>query len=262
MKVYDYSFKTGATIGDLYSPKDDTCFQDWYQFTLGLVITSPDVSGINSTRLSCNGQTLAEQNGTLVNVGFDPVYLNSGDYYFRSGENYNFGLFNENFQEADLADSAYFYNLKDDLREIPMGTGADRTARQTNLRTGILTKFPEKYNNTGLNSFDYFANGQKLYSGVSGVGGYRIIGSLFLYYEDFSGKIFAIPKNSGLGNITGENADIYGQNYVESTVFGYINGASLHKNNWLELSTGVTLIKTGVQASIFEPVQKTEIIEL
>jgi hypothetical protein len=55
---------------------------------------------------------------------------------------------------------------------------------------------------------------------------------------------------------------MFGSRFIETTSSAYANGASLHPQNLLELSTGVTLIQTGAQASIFEPVVDYEIISL
>lgn len=262
MALYDFSYKTGSTFGTMYSPKDDTCYEDYYFSNLS--VSSPDITGLHSTRMSCNGQTIVEQKAVKVAAGFDSVYLNSGDYYFKSGETYRGVSFNENFSLPNSRNISFFYNLKDDKREVPMGTGNTQLLKQLSLNTQITDRFPDrKPTLTGLSSFDYFANGQKIYSGLVS-GSYSITGSPveFYYNDTYSGKIFAIPKNTGIKNYTGLSADVFGDKYVESTVFGYVNGVSLHRNNWAELSTGVTLIRTGLQASIFEPVQETAIIQL
>ena len=263
MSLYDFSFKTGTGFGQLYSPKDDTCLDE--QYFNNLYLSSPDISGVNYTRLSCNGQTLVEQNATFVDAGFDGVYLNSGDYYFESGNTFRRVSFDSNFDTSNATNSAFFYNIKDEFRESPVGTGTSQLSKQGRLRNQLIVKFPDRTGTfTGLDSFDYFANGQKLYSGVSG--SYSISGSPIIYFNyldnTYSGNIFAITKNTGIKNYTGEVADVYGQKYVESTVFGYVNGVSLHPKNWLELSTGVTLIRTGLQPVIFEPIETTENIQL
>ena len=265
MNLYDFSFKTGSSFSELYSPNDDTCREDSFFGTLAF--TSPQITGLYQTRLSCNGQTLVEQKGVVSQQGFNKVYLNSGDYYFQSGVTYKKASFDEDFEDP-RGESSYFYNIRDDAREAAMGTGNSRVLRQSSLVTSIEQKFPE----LTYYDFDYFSNGQKIYAGIDiGNGSYRIhslfiLGGgwtyIFQYFDDHSGKIFAIPKNSGLQNITGVNADIYGIKFVPETVFSYINGASSHKKNWLELSTGVTMIRTGVQASFFDPASSTQSIRL
>lgn len=269
MNIYDFSYKTGNNFNTLYSPKDDTNNEDYYYGDL--FFTSDLVTGINSTRLSFNGQTLVEQTATLFKVGFNEIYLNSGDYYIKSGLSFRHIEFNENFDKSRISFYPFVYNIKDDLRESPIGTGNSRNEKQTNLNSEINKKFPDKTGSfEGMSSFDYFFNGQKLYSGTTeSLGSYYIDQSnnQFVYLdgpalETRTGKLFAILKNTGIQNITGNSPDIYGQRFVEDTVFGYVNGISLNKKNWLELSTSVKLISVGLQASIFEPSIKTQEINL
>lgn len=263
MRIYDFFFKTGSDFGNSYSPKDDTNIEA--NFNQSLNISSEYVSGNNYTRLSCNGQTLAEQNAIFSGVGFDGYYVNSnsGDYYFRTGENYRKVEFADNFETTNAQSDIYFYNIKDDFREIPLRGGVGSAARTALFRGQIITKFPDRTGTiTGMTSFDYFLNGQKIYTGIDG--SYMISGADSQFYDldRYRGKLFAIPKNNGIKNVTGNLADIYGESFVESTVFGYLNGVSLHKKNWLELSTGVTLISTGVQPLFFQNIIKTQNITL
>ena len=64
------------------------------------------------------------------------------------------------------------------------------------------------------------------------------------------GKIFAIPKKEKIKEVTGLTPDIYAQPFVENQTNFYINGMEQDKNIYLELFTGVTMIKTGLSASI------------
>jgi len=262
MNIYDFSYKIGGSFNTLYSPNEDTNIEDYYSNN-GLFLTSDLISGINQTRLSFNGQTLVEQKATLYTAGFDQIYLNSGDYYIKSGESFKSVAFNNLFDVSIATSFPFIYNMKDDFRESPVGTGLSTLNKQTNLISEINRKFSNRAGTfTGMNSFDYFFNGQKLYSGVNiNQGSYSISSIGVFTYHDFgapssqtSGKLFAITQNSKLANTTGNSPDIYGISFVENTVFGYINGLLLHKKNWLELSTGVKLVVTGLQASIFEPV--------
>jgi hypothetical protein len=132
---------------------------------------------------------------------------------------------------------------------------------QNNLSGSLVSKFPERANSyTGLSSFDYYLNGQKIYSGISG--SYTISGSSFIYNDSMTGKIFAIPKNQNTKTYTGQNPDVYDQNFVETTVYGYANGLSLDKSNWLELYTGVKYITTGIAAIIFEEPKENQTINI
>lgn len=268
MNIYDFSYKTGSNFNNLYSPKEDTNKEDYYYGDL--FFSSDFITGINSTRLSINGQTLVEQIAKLYTVGSQEIYLNSGDYYIKSGLSFRHIGFNEEFDISRVSFYPFIYNIKDDFRESPIGTGASRIEKQDNLISEINKKFPDKTGSfIGMSCFDYFFNGQKLYSGINEISASYYIDSegIFFYFdgpisESKPGKLFAIIKNTGIKNITGNSADIYGDRFVENTVFGYVNGVSLHKKNWLELSTGVKLIEVGLQPSIFETVIKKQEINL
>ena len=259
--IYDYSFKTGVGFSGLYSPVDQENIKEVY--SQGVHVSSADITGINSTRLSLNGQTLLEQTARLVDVGFEPVYLNSGDYYFRSGESYRDVNFSNGLSPAEFFQNDLFYQIRDNKTEAVMGSGISTGVMKAQLTGELSKKFAARTGSlTGMASFDYFLNGQKIYTGIGG--SYRISGasSEFYYNENITGKLFAIPKNTGIDNYTGFHGDVYARNFVESTVFGYFDGLALNRINWLELHTGVNLIKTGVQAMIFDPAQTRETISL
>jgi hypothetical protein len=271
MNIYDYSYKFGTNFNNSYSPQEDTNKEDYYSNGT-LFLTSEQITGINSTRLSFNGQTLLEQIGQLYTIGGQQIYLNSGDYYVKSGESFKSIGFSSSFDSSIAGNFPFIYHIKDDFRESPVGTGNNYILKTTNFVSQLNTKFPDRAGTfSGMNSFDYFFNGQKLYSGQNEDSGsyYFNESNEFIYLDGSSdinlfkdGELFAITKNSRLGNVTGNSPDFYGTKFVENTVFAYVNGISLHKKNWLELSTGVKLIEFGLQASIFEPVINQTELEL
>jgi hypothetical protein len=260
--IFDFSFKTGQTFSQSYSPKDDTNIVA--NFGGSLSLSSNLISGINYSRLSANGQTLAEQKASIFDIDeIPPAYVNSGDYYFRTGETYKMVSFNQNLNANALSAYSFIYNIKDDHREIPIGTGVSAANKNSVIATQLTARYPEKTGSfVSMDSFDYFLNGQKIYSGISG--SYHISGAGFNFslLDEADGKVFAIPKNTGIHNITGVASDIFGTGFIEKTVFAYVNGLCLHPDNWLELHTGVTLIETGVQSSLFERVMDTKLLSL
>jgi hypothetical protein len=257
--MFDFSYKTGSGISGLYSPfKEENI---GVQFAGGLNLSSDLISGKNASVLSVNGQTLAEQSAQEITLGSLNIYLNSGDYYTKGVSNYKNVTFADNLDFNFFSEKNFFFRIKEDDREIPIGSGISQIQMQDNLSGSISSKFPERANSyTGLSSFDYYLNGQKIYSGVSG--SYEISGSKFIYKENITGKIFAIPKKENIKNYTGQTPDIYGQYFVETTVYGYFNGLALDKNNWLELYTGVKYIATGIQSSIFDTPKEQEVINI
>ena len=258
--IYDFSFKTGSSLASLLSPSQQENIETI--FGNNLYLNSEYISGAHSSNLSLNGQTLAEQSAVLIASGFDPVYQTSGDFYSRS-DNPKKLYFGQNLYPKGITNKDFFYHIKDNSGEIPVGHGITPSGMEYEFNQRLSVLFPERTGTlTGMSSFDYFLNGQKIYSGISG--SYRISGvnSVFYYDEQITGKIFAIPKNSGILNIFHQNADVYGQNFVEDTVFSYINGLSLNREKWVELFTGVTLIATGVQSEIFDEPVSGESISL
>lgn len=250
--IFDFSLKTGTTFLESYSPKDDVNITENFQSELSL--SSKLISGINYSMLSINGQTLAEQTALIYDAEEVPnIYLSSGDYHFRTGETNRLVSFDKNLNPVGFGDYYFLYNIKDDHREIPVGTGVSAATKNTVISTQLAARFQDKTGSfSSMNSFDYFLNGQKIYSGISG--SYHISGANFNFslLDEIDGKIFAIPKNTGIKNITGRQPDIFGETFVEKTVFAYANGLCLHPDNWLELHTGVIMIETGIQSILFD----------
>lgn len=255
--IFDYSFKTGGEYAELYSPIPKENIKDY--FTSNFVFSSNAISGENSTRLSLNGQTLAEQTAIIVDAGFEQIYLNSGDYYLKTGSSYKEVFFNSLLNVKSFKEKNIFYNIKDESSEVALGSGISPEAMESGLNNQLSILFPSKTGTmSGMESFDFFLNGQKIYTGANG--SYEISGLdfKFFYNENITGKLFAIPKNTGFENKIDYVADVYGAEFVESTVFCYFNGLSVDKKNWIEMHTGVNLITTGIQAQIFEKTITTQ----
>lgn len=264
--IFDFSYKTGITYSGMYSPETQENIDTNY-----LSSRIPIEKGKNSTNLSINGQMLAEQTAieTLISstlyggVKNNWHYDNSGDYYVITG-NSSISAYLDNNSDLMAVLSGkdnYFYALRDHTGEIPISTGITQTGISSGVNIEMQKKFPQRYSSySGMESFDYFLNGQKIYSG--NLGSYDISGSTFIYDESIYGKVFAIPKNNGLKNYTGENPDVYNEEFVESTVFGFVNGIALNKINWVELYTGVKNIQTGVQCRFFEIPLETQKIKI
>lgn len=250
--IFDFSFKTGENFLQAYSPNHDTNIVAAYGG--GLSLSSTLISGINQSRLSANGQTLAEQTAVIGDPDvIPPYYANSGDYYFRTGTTFRSVSFNENLNVDSLGAYSFIYDKKEDNTEIPVGTGVSSSERSDVLNSQFAARFGSFVGDfNSMDSFSYFINGQKIYSGISGSYHITGVGAEVEILDDISGKVFAIPDNSGVKNVTGAFADIYGDEFVEKTVFCYLNGLRLHPDNWIELHTGVTLVGTGLQSIIFD----------
>jgi len=122
------------------------------------------------------------------------------------------------------------------------------------LTSGISGKYP----NINFTDFDFFLNGQKLYSG-DGVGlkagtDYQIAfgtstaaGGIVTNINETGFKATAYKKNNRTHSITGVTPDISTETgFIEGRNNYYINGLQESQSGYLELYTGVTIFKTGV----------------
>ncbi|MDB4314556.1 hypothetical protein N9955_00855 [bacterium] len=260
--IYDFSFKTGVDINSLYSPLKLENISGQYNNS-SYYLSNTGITGNHKTRLSLNGQTFLEQTPELTTLGFSEYYQNSGDYFFKTGESFTRAFFDENLSVSSISEKRFFYGVRDYDGEAPFGSGISGSGIQNAFAGELAKKFSDRTGTiSGIESFDYFLNGQKIYSGISGSYMISGAGNLFYYNDNITGKLFAIPKNTGLLNITGEIADVYNQDFVESTVFSYLNGVALDRKNWMELYTGVTSIQTGIQPSSFDLTIETEAFSL
>ena len=65
-------------------------------------------------------------------------------------------------------------------------------------------------------------------------------------------KAFAFIKKDRIKEITGLQPDVYGTGFIENQTNFYLNGAKELDSIYLELYTGVTIIKTGVSAGLYD----------
>ena len=65
-------------------------------------------------------------------------------------------------------------------------------------------------------------------------------------------KAIAYLKRDKIKEVTGVQADVYGTKFIERQTNFYLNGVEERPSIYLELYTGVNIIKTGVQAIVNE----------
>jgi hypothetical protein len=131
----------------------------------------------------------------------------------------------------------------------------------TNGMKADLTARLPAYAGSNLAKLDYFLNGQKIYSGVSGSWG--IGGSKFTYNEtSITGKLFATPKAAAIYETTGLAPDIRGIKFMRGSSNLFLNGMEEPSESWMELSTGVTSIVTGFQPKIYDTPYKIAFLSL
>jgi hypothetical protein len=204
-------------------------------------ISADILTGHFSTRVSLNGKTLFEEYPEITNInGIDFFNIDSGDYYVTIEENGSTLLY---FNNLDLQGSDFVvYDSKNidsgafTLQEIT-GDGVWENTTIPEL-TGIISESPP----TGLNDlFDrwgLFFNGER----VSLQDSY--------YLDTLTGKAFMYKKDTAMTEINPITFDIYGSGVIPNQSDYYIKGLEKEQNSILEMYTGVTIIETGVTATV------------
>ncbi len=227
-------------------------------------------TGRSSIRLALNGQTLQQeipQETQTINQSIYQIF--TGDFFTKkeSAPILERNTINFDATTPAKATSTIVYNI------ITGGIFAGEKDFGRSLKTGILNSVGQ---NNVFTDFDYFLNGQKVYSG-QGVGVF--LGAEFAgltatgFQPSFSTaanvngvviderktffKYTASRKSKNTLSATGVSPDMKGQKFIEKRTNFYINGVEELQSNYLELYSGVRTIKSGVSATLpssgFEP---------
>ena len=215
-------------------------------------------TGQREIQLTLNSQTLLQEVPVTGQATNQIIYqINTGSF-FTKGE------------EANIMDQSKFHfpsstpvgSLSTIVYNIVTGGIFAGTGDfGLSLKSGISGQYPTSY----FHDYDYFLNGQKVYSGV-GVGVSVGIG-LTTFIPNFSAgypyggvvssdnknkfKYTAYKKRERTISMTGIGPDVYcNTGFIEKRTNFYINGLQELQSNYLELFTGVTIIKTGLSAII------------
>ena len=216
-------------------------------------------------QLSLNGQTLLQEvpiTGQAINeISYQ---INTGDFFIKTTEI-------DPFQRARLFfDDTTPVNSSSDIH-YNFVSGSGIIAATGDYGQSLKTSIVAAFGTSVFTDYDYFLNGQKVYSGV-GVG--VSIGTdadfipLFATAANVAGvvtaenktgfKYSAYKKRFRSDSITGENPDVFGSGFIEKRTNYYINGVSELQSNYLELYTGVTIIKSGVNSLISGSIEGKE----
>jgi hypothetical protein len=188
-----------------------------------------------SNHVYVNGQSIFEDNFVETSIAGTVVSTeHSGDFYLKD--------YSLNFSGSILNLSG-INNLYYDIIE-----SGKRPFYENNSFNSLKTGFSGQVS-TNLDSDLVFINGIKLTSGENYIennnGNFQWIDSS----ENLGGIIFSMPNVSQL-IITGQY-DIYNQYFKKGTTQAYLNGVKLYQeDDFLETSTLVNLIKTGISAEI------------
>ena len=263
--IYDYILSTGdATISGCSSSALGTDRFDEINLTAanaaGTFYFDNSVISGQQIMLSANGQTLFQeipktghtQNKSIYNIFTGDLFIKTGDSdFFERGV-----LFFETGVSVK-ASSSVLYNKMTGY--FFAGTGDQNgTGVGGCLGSGIRGKLPA----ATFEQFDYFLNGQKVYTG-RGVSGTADPAGFIPNFNSGGGgvvsganttkfKALAYLKRDKIDQITGEQADVYGAGFIEGQTKFYLNGVEELSSIYLELYTGVNIIKTGVGAIVDE----------
>ena len=212
-------------------------------------------TGQREIKLSLNGQTLLQEIPTKTTITNETIFtVATGDFFTKTDQETSTdqGLLNFDPSVPTNANSIFLYDIESGIASASGGFG-------TNLATGIRNVFG---GSTKFEDYDYFLNGQKLYSGV-GVGALNGAADVpqFVVTAPAVGivttlnksnfKSIAFKKRARTFSYTGISPDYFSTTgFVEGRSVFYINGISQPKSIYLELYTGVNIIKQGFSALI------------
>ena len=264
-----YSADMGADIVEKSNVEAINTASDFY-YDRDLTTGFNFDTGRSSIRLALNGQTLQQeipQETGTINQSIYQIF--TGDFFTKKESAPILEKTTINFDATvpAKATSTIVYNI------ITGGIFAGEKDFGRSLRTGILNSVGQ---NNVFTDFDYFLNGQKVYSG-QGVGVF--LGAEFAgltatgFQPSFSTaanvngvviderktffKYIASRKSKNTLSATGVSPDMKGQKFIEKRTNFYINGVEELQSNYLELYSGVRTIKSGVSATLpssgFEP---------
>jgi hypothetical protein len=257
--IYDYILSTGdSTISGCVNNgyKDVKAISSNFQnnFYYDRVLIPEE----KKMQLSSNGQTFFEEVPTETAGPNTTIYQTfSGDFFLTTGATNDLDksrIFPSSGTPLKAGDNVKYEKYTGDSA-IGLGTNSANLGPALNSGiSGIATDL-------NFEDFDYFLNGQKVYSGV-GVGVSAGVGTQFvLDFDSTQGgvvtsvnkenfKAFAFIKQGRKNQITGSTPDVYGFSFIEGQTKFYLNGLDELDANYLELYTGVTIIKTGEQAIV------------
>ena len=218
------------------------------------------ISGDEDMLLTLNGQTLFQEPPTTGQATNEIIYqIESGDYFTKtdvaSSVEKSTLFFASNAPVKPTSNISY---AKDSGKSF-IGTGNSDDGHEIgrSLGSGISGTFP----NASFGQFDFFLNGQKVYSG-EGVqeNTYGGDGSWTPNFVDGDGVVTpeneasftatAYLKRDRTSEVTGISPDVFGSSFIEKRTKLYVNGIEKHPSSYLELYSGVSSIETGVSAVV------------
>ena len=269
--IYNYILSTGdSTISGCvlsgYANQKDSSSN----FIKKFYYDSTLITGTKNMQLASNGQTLFEEIPTETEATNETIFQTfSGDFFLKTGASDQFDR-NKIFGSTSTPfESNYNIVYEKYTGKSAVGLGTEGANLGPALNSGISGE-TQAYNFDG---YDYYLNGQKVYSGV-GCGVSAGVGTQFiLSFESAQGgvvtsdnkanfKALAFVKKDRAEEVTGVDPDMYGKPFIEDQTNFYLNGVKENDSIYLELYTGVNTIKTGVSAGLFDLGLETQTVDL
>ncbi len=262
--IYDTIISTGTTtisgcssaeLGtDTYSSLNNDALGSTDVFTYNRSISS----GQREIQLGVNAQTLLQEIPITGQATNEIIYqIKTGDFFTKTAKANILERSQLYFDNSTPAapNSNIFYNII--TGGIFVGTG--------DLGLSLKSGISGQYENSSFADYDYFLNGQKVYSGV-GVGVSTATEGIYFIPQFGVGatyggvvtadnkdkfKYTAYRKPVRTHSITGSGPDVFSATgFIENRNIYYINGLQELQNAYLELYTGVSMVKRGFRAVI------------
>tara|TARA_R110000751_G_scaffold175288_3_gene281490 strand:- start:648 stop:1481 length:834 start_codon:yes stop_codon:yes gene_type:complete len=258
--IYDTVISTGgASISGCSSSELGT---NTYRLSNDEVVGSQDrffydrsiATGQREIQLFLNGQTLLQEIPTTGEATNEIVYqIETGDFFTKTTGVDILEQNRLNFVSSTpvVSTSNVIYNV------VTGGIFAGTGDFGLSLKSGISGQYTDSY----FVDYDYFLNGQKVYDGVGvgvsvGVGATTFIpqftsifGGVVTNDNKNEFKYTAYRKIVRTHSITGSDPDIFSDTgFIEGRNNFYINGIQELQKEYLELYTGVIIIKSGLSA--------------
>ena len=205
----------------------------------GSAIVQSNIStGHFSLDLSLDGLTFFEEYPieTTIN-GVDFFNIESGDFYMLKDQyDENIVYFSQLIEDG----SEFIYDQKDidsGVFAIKEDTGVGTWEGSTiSELTGQISEFPPLDINDFFDRWKVFFNKKKI----------NIEDSTAI--DNITGFSFAYKKEDGLTEIRTNNFDVYGTGVLPKQSDLYIDGLKKDRDLFLEINTGITMIKLGVES--------------
>ena len=214
-------------------------------------------TGEINLKLAANGQMLLQEKPVTGSALNEVVYqISTGDFFTKLDDQVADEFERSKIQFDSTTPHKSNYNLKYDV--TTGGIFAATGDFGQSLKTSILARYPA-FASAPENfvDFEYFLNGQKVYSGLG-------IGASALNQPNFSQgggvvtssnkdnfKYTAYKKEPRTASVTGKSPDIVtGDGFIEKRTKFYINGVQEFPDSYLELYSGVNMIKAGSSALV------------